>query len=103
VYLFHTPLLTGLEVKLHFSTQYIEPARYFPMLGLLVFGSIGAAAVHYCMVERRFLAMRGTRPFLANSRAAPSQTHPASESKDRIGTISASARRRGLESRAVSD
>jgi peptidoglycan/LPS O-acetylase OafA/YrhL len=103
VYLFHTPLLTALEVKLHFSTQYIEPARYFPMLGLLVFGSIGVAALHYYLVERRFLAMRGTRPFLANLRAAASAAHPASKSEGRIGTISASVRRPGLESHAVSD
>ena len=68
IYLFHVPLLTGLEVKLGFSAQYIEPGRYLPVLGLLALGSIGAAALHYRAVERRFLALRGPRPFLGNSR-----------------------------------
>jgi peptidoglycan/LPS O-acetylase OafA/YrhL len=65
VYLFHAPLLTGLEVKLRFSAEYIEPARYLPMLALLTLGSVGAAALHYHLIERRFLVMRGPRPFLA--------------------------------------
>ena len=64
VYLFHAPLLTGLEVKLRFSAEYIEPARYLPMLALLTLGSVGAAALHYHLIERRFLVMRGPRPFL---------------------------------------
>ena len=76
IYLIHAPLLTGLEVKLRFSAQYIEPARYLPVLLLLVFGSVGAAALHYYAVERRFLALRGPRPFLANSRVAPSAPQP---------------------------
>ena len=74
IYLFHAPLLAGLEVKLGFSAQYIEPARYLPVLGLLMLGSVGAAALHYRAVERRFLAMRGPRPCLANSRAAPARS-----------------------------
>lgn len=74
IYLFHAPLLAGLEVKLGFSAQYIEPARYLPVLGLLMLGSVGAAALHYRAVERRFLAMRGPRPFLANSRTAPARS-----------------------------
>ncbi|HTJ09778.1 MAG TPA: acyltransferase [Candidatus Binataceae bacterium] len=65
VYLFHAPLLTGLEAKLRFSAGYIEPARYLPMLALLTLGSVGAAALHYYLIERRFLGMRGPRPFLA--------------------------------------
>jgi peptidoglycan/LPS O-acetylase OafA/YrhL len=73
VYLFHAPLLAGLESKLRFSAQHIEPARYLPMFSLLAIGSIGAAALHYRVVERRFLAMRGPRPFLARARfEAPS-------------------------------
>jgi peptidoglycan/LPS O-acetylase OafA/YrhL len=76
IYLIHAPLLTGLEVKLRFSAQDIEPARYLPVLLLLVFGSVGAAALHYYAVERRFLALRGPRPFLANSRVAPSAPQP---------------------------
>lgn len=87
VYLFHAPLLAALEVKLHFSAQYIEPARYLPMLSLLAFGSIVIAALHYRTVERRFLAMRGPRPFLANSRAAQSGSCPSGESRDQVGTI----------------
>jgi peptidoglycan/LPS O-acetylase OafA/YrhL len=86
VYLFHAPLLTGLEVKLRFSAQHIEPARYLPMLGLLAFGSVGVAALHYHAVERRFLALRRPRPFLADSRAVPSAPHAASESPDLKGT-----------------
>jgi len=81
IYLFHAPLLAGLEVKLRFSAHYIEPARYFPVLSLLVLGSIGAAALHYWAVERRFLAMRGPRPFLANSRVAPSAAQPAADGR----------------------
>lgn len=77
IYLFHAPLLAGLEAKLGFSAQYIEPARYLPVLGLLAFFSVGAAALHYRAVERRFLAMRGPRPFLANSRAARPAPQPA--------------------------
>jgi len=77
IYLFHAPLLAGLEVKLRFSAQYIEPARYFPVLSLLVLGSVGAAALHYWAVERRFLAMRGPRPFLANLRVTPSAPQAA--------------------------
>ena len=72
IYLFHAPLLTGLEVKLRFSAQQIEPGRYLPVFGLLVLGSVGAAALHYRVVERRFLALRAPRPFLSNSRLAPS-------------------------------
>jgi peptidoglycan/LPS O-acetylase OafA/YrhL len=86
VYLFHAPLLAALEVKLHFSAQYIEPARYLPMLSLLAFGSIALAALHYRTVERRFLAMRGPRPFLANSRAAQSDPFSVGESCDRLST-----------------
>lgn len=87
VYLFHAPLLAALEVKLHFSAQYIEPARYLPVLSLLAFGSIAVAALHYRAVERRFLAMRGPRPFLANSRAARSGPCPTGESRDKVGSI----------------
>jgi peptidoglycan/LPS O-acetylase OafA/YrhL len=106
VYLIHAPLLAALEVKLHFSPQYIEPARYLPVLGLLAVGSVGAAALHYRAIERRFLAMRGPRPFLANSPAVLSAPHSAIESADKIGTIAESARhdgRAGLENRAVSN
>jgi peptidoglycan/LPS O-acetylase OafA/YrhL len=110
IYLFHAPLLTGLEVKLRFSPQYIEPARYLPVLLLLVFGSVGAAALHYYAVERRFLAMRGPRPFLANSRVAPSGPHsardgsgevpgdPAGEARSKAGTIADRAWPRGTAS-----
>jgi peptidoglycan/LPS O-acetylase OafA/YrhL len=87
VYLFHAPLLAALEVKLHFSAQYIEPARYLPVFSLLAFGSIAMAALHYRAVERRFLAMRGPRPFLANSRTAQSGPRPSGESRDHLGTI----------------
>jgi peptidoglycan/LPS O-acetylase OafA/YrhL len=93
VYLIHAPLLAGLEVKLRFSAQYIEPARYLPVLGLLTVGSIGAAALHYRAVERRFLAMRGPRPFLADSRVASSAPQPASEPRDKIGATADPARR----------
>ncbi len=89
VYLFHAPLLATLEVKLRFSTHYIEPARYLPMFGLLALGSVGAAALHYHAVERRFLALRGPRSFIANSRAVPSASPSASASSDKIGTESA--------------
>jgi peptidoglycan/LPS O-acetylase OafA/YrhL len=81
IYLFHAPLLAGLEVKLRFSARYIEPARYFPVLSLLVLGSVGAAALHYWAVERRFLAMRGPRPFLANLRVAPSAPQAAGDGR----------------------
>jgi peptidoglycan/LPS O-acetylase OafA/YrhL len=84
IYLFHAPLLAGLEVKLRFSAQYIEPARYFPVLSLLVLGSVGAAALHYWAVERRFLAMRGPRPFLADSRVAPSAPQAAGDGRGEV-------------------
>jgi peptidoglycan/LPS O-acetylase OafA/YrhL len=84
IYLFHAPLLTGMEVKLHFSAQYIEPARYLPVLSLLVLGSVGAAALHYFAVERRFLAMRGPRPFLANLRVAPSAPQPGGDGRGEV-------------------
>ncbi len=97
IYLFHAPLLAGLEVKLGFSAQYIEPARYLPVLSLLALASVGAAALHYRAVERRFLAMRGSRPFLVNSRVAPSAPHPAGKASGdapaRVGTIADPARR----------
>ena len=100
IYLFHAPLLTGLEVKLRFSAQYIEPARYVPVLSLLVLGSVGAAALHYYGIERRFLAMRGPRPFLANSRVTPSPSQSAAVSPGEVagdadekrGTISNQSR-----------
>jgi peptidoglycan/LPS O-acetylase OafA/YrhL len=85
IYLFHAPLLAGLEVKLRFSSQYIAPVHYLPVLGLLVLGSAGAAALHYRAVERRFLAMRGTRPFLANSRVATCVPHRTSEPRAASG------------------
>jgi peptidoglycan/LPS O-acetylase OafA/YrhL len=102
IYLFHAPFLAGLEVKLKFSAQYIEPARYLPMLSLLVLGSVGAAALHYYAVERRFLALRGPRPFLANSRAELSPRPSAGKSaramagdaSEKIGTIADPARQR---------
>ena len=94
IYLFHAPLLAGLEVKLRFSAQYIEPARYLPVLGLLTLGSVGAAALHYRAVERRFLAMRGPRPFLANSRVVSSAPHPAAgDAPGKSGATADSARR----------
>jgi hypothetical protein len=99
-------LLAGLETKLGFSPQYIEPARYLPVLGLLALGSISAAALHYRTVERRFLAMRGPRPFLENSRAVPVAPHSASQSGDRIGAAADTVPRGGrvgLERRVVSD
>ncbi len=72
IYLFHAPMLAGMEVKLHFSGQHIAPARYLPVFGLLALGSAGAAALHYRAIERRFLALRRPRPFLANPRVAHS-------------------------------
>jgi peptidoglycan/LPS O-acetylase OafA/YrhL len=85
IYLFHAPLLAGLEVKLRFSGQYITPAHYLPVLGVLVLGSAGAAALHYRAVERRFLEMRGTLPFLANSRVAMCGPHRTSEPRAASG------------------
>jgi hypothetical protein len=71
-----------MEVKLRFSSQQIGPERYLPVFGLLVLGSVGAAALHYRVVERRFLALRAPRPFLANSRLAPSDWYPTSKQRD---------------------
>jgi peptidoglycan/LPS O-acetylase OafA/YrhL len=93
VYLIHAPLLAALEVKLRFSAHYIEPNRYLPVLGLLTFGAIGAAALHYRAVERRFLAMRGPRPFLADSRAASFAPRRAGTPTDKIDAKADSARR----------
>ena len=101
VYLIHAPLLAGLEVKLRFSAQYIEPARYLPVLGLLTVGSVGAAALHYRSVERRFLALRGPRPFLTNSRAAPPAPNLTNEPPD--NTALKRDRRAGLEKCAISE
>ena len=70
IYLVHAPLLAAFEVKLGFSAQHIEPARYLRMFVTLAAVSIAAAGLHYRFVERRFLAMRGPRPFLAEARSA---------------------------------
>lgn len=99
VYLMHAPLLAGLEVKLRFSAQYIEPARYLPVLGLLTVGSIGAAALHYHAVERRFLAMRGRRPFLANLLTESSGPQSVSQPPDKLGAIADEARRASVPAR----
>jgi peptidoglycan/LPS O-acetylase OafA/YrhL len=101
VYLIHAPLLAGLEVKLRFSAQYIEPSRYLPVLGLLTVGSLGAAALHYRFVERRFLALRGPRPFLTNSRAAPLAPNLTNESPDKAALKR--DRPAGLEKCAISE
>ena len=73
VYLFHAPLLTGLEVQ----AAFLGAAYRTRPLPSDVFTAgdrfDGAAALHYRVVERRFLAMRGPRPFLARARfEAPS-------------------------------
>ncbi len=70
IYLVHAPLLAAFEVKLGFSAQYIEPARYLRVFAALAAVSIAAAGLHYRFVERRFLAMRRRRPFLADGRGA---------------------------------
>jgi hypothetical protein len=66
------------------------------VLSLLVLGSVGAAALHYWAVERRFLAMRGPRPFLANSRVAPSAPQAAGDGRGEASkqAISLGGRRR---------
>ena len=65
IYLFHAPLLVALESRMGFYADYIQPRRYLPVLAAVSLASIAAAAIHYRLVERRFLAMRKARPFLA--------------------------------------
>ena len=65
IYLFHAPLLVALESRLGFYADYIESRRYLAVLAVVSLMSIAVAAIHYRLVERRFLAMRKPRSFLA--------------------------------------
>jgi peptidoglycan/LPS O-acetylase OafA/YrhL len=65
IYLFHAPLLVALEAWLGFYADYVQASRYIAVLTGLTVLSIGAAAIHYRLVEQRFLAMRKPRSFLA--------------------------------------
>ncbi len=65
IYLFHAPLLVALEARLGFYANNLEARRYLTVLGSLTVISIAFAALHYRIVERRFLAMRKPRSFLA--------------------------------------
>jgi peptidoglycan/LPS O-acetylase OafA/YrhL len=65
IYLFHAPLLVALESRMGFYADYIEARRYLPVLAAVSLASVAAAALHYRLVERRFLALRRKRPFLA--------------------------------------
>jgi peptidoglycan/LPS O-acetylase OafA/YrhL len=64
IYLFHAPLLVALEAKLGFYADYLESRRYLMVLGALSLLSVTLAALHYRLVERRFLAMRKPRSFI---------------------------------------
>jgi peptidoglycan/LPS O-acetylase OafA/YrhL len=65
IYLFHAPLLVAIESRMGFYADYIPSRSYLPVLAAVSLASVAAAALHYRLVERRFLAMRKARPFLA--------------------------------------
>jgi peptidoglycan/LPS O-acetylase OafA/YrhL len=65
IYLFHAPLLVALEARFGFYADYMESSRYIAILTGLTVISIAVAAIHYRLVEQRFLAMRKPRSFLA--------------------------------------
>jgi peptidoglycan/LPS O-acetylase OafA/YrhL len=71
IYLFHAPLLLAFEAKLGFYSNYIEPRSYLAVLSTLTILSIAVAALHYHFIERRFLALRRPRSFIA-ARGNPS-------------------------------
>ena len=78
IYLFHAPLLVAIEGRMGFYADYIQARRYLPVLAAVSLASVAAAALHYRLVERRFLAMRKARSFLAprgreRLRSLPSQ------------------------------
>ncbi len=65
IYLFHAPLLVALEAHFGFYANYVPSSRYVVTLAGLTLSSITVAAIHYRLVEQRFLAMRKPRSFLA--------------------------------------
>jgi peptidoglycan/LPS O-acetylase OafA/YrhL len=65
IYLFHAPLLVAIEGRMGFYADYIESRHYLPVLAAVSLASVAAAALHYRLVERRFLALRKPRSFLA--------------------------------------
>jgi peptidoglycan/LPS O-acetylase OafA/YrhL len=78
IYLFHAPLLVAFESRMGFYANYIESRRYLLVLVALTALSIAVAAIHYRFVERRFLAMRKPRSFLApRAHRAPQAPSPA--------------------------
>jgi peptidoglycan/LPS O-acetylase OafA/YrhL len=78
IYLFHAPLLVAFEARMGFYANYIESRHYPAVLVALTALSIAVAAIHYRFVERRFLAMRRPRSFLApRAHRAPQAPSPA--------------------------
>jgi peptidoglycan/LPS O-acetylase OafA/YrhL len=65
IYLFHAPLLVAIEARVGFYADYIQARHYLPVLAAVSLASVAIAALHYRLVERRFLAMRKARSFLA--------------------------------------
>lgn len=65
IYLFHAPLLIAFESRLGTYADDLEAHHYLLVLGALSLTSVLVAALHYHLVERRFLAMRKPRSFIA--------------------------------------
>ncbi|MGO9062936.1 MAG: acyltransferase family protein [Candidatus Binataceae bacterium] len=65
VYLFHAPLLIAFEARLGAYATGLENDHYLLVLGALSLASVAVAAIHYRLVERRFLAMRKPRSYIA--------------------------------------
>lgn len=65
IYLFHMPILLLFAYSLHFSFESIRPQQYWPMLIAYSAVSVTFAALHYHFIERRFLALRRPRAFMA--------------------------------------
>ena len=65
IYLFHAPLLIAFESRLGAYADDLEAHHYLLVLGALSLTSVLVAAIHYRLVERRFLAMRKPRSYIA--------------------------------------
>lgn len=65
IYLFHAPLLIAFEARLGAYAADLETRHYLLVLGALSLASVAVAGLHFRLVERRFLAMRKPRAFLA--------------------------------------
>lgn len=70
IYLFHAALQVTFEARLGSYATYLEAHHYLVVLGALSLTSVAVAAIHYRLVERRFLAMRKPQSFLAPPRPA---------------------------------